>query len=146
MKKRWFAAVLAATALSPAFADVKAIVAYRQGTMKAFGGHTAALKAIFADGQKQFLPDALAHGEAILRLSKSIPAMFPPGSEYRKSAAKKQIWQNWDDFVARAQNLERLAQEFVQAAKANDEAAMGSAFQKLGKEGCSACHERYRKD
>ncbi len=146
MKKRWFAAVLAAMVLSPAFADVKAVVAYRQGTMKSFGGHMAALKAIFADGQKQFLPYALAHGEAIAGLAKSIPDMFPPGSEYRKSAAKKQIWQNWDDFVARAQNLERLAREFVQAAKANDEAAMGSAFRKMGQEGCSSCHERYRED
>ncbi len=146
MKQRWFAAVLAATVLSPAFADVKAIVAYRQGTMKSFGGHAAALKAIFADGQKQFLPDALAHGEAIAGLAKSIPDMFPPGSEYRKSAAKKQIWQNWDDFVARAQNLERLAAGFVQAVKEGDEAAMKAAFQRMGQEGCSSCHDKYRKD
>lgn len=146
MKHRWFAAILAALVLSPALADVKAIVAYRQGTMKAFGGHAAALKAILADGQKQFLPDALAHGEAILGLAKSIPNMFPQGSEYRKSAAKKQIWQNWDDFVTRAQNLERLAEGFVQAAKGNDEVAMRAAFQKMGKEGCGGCHEKYRED
>lgn len=139
-------AILVAMVLSPAFAEVKAVVAYRQGTMKAFGGHMAALKAIFTDGQKQFLPYALAHGEAIAALTKSIPEMFPPGSEYRKSAAKKQIWQTWDDFVDRARNLERLAQEFVQAAKGGDEVAMQSAFQKMGKEGCSSCHERYRKD
>lgn len=146
MKKHWFVAVLAALAFSPAWADVKAVVAYRQGVMKSFGGHMQALKAIFAEGQKQFLPSALPHGEAILGLAKSIPAMFPEGSEYRKSAAKKEIWKNFDDFNARAQNLERLAQEFVQAAKGNDEAAMKTAFQKMGKEGCSSCHEKYRKD
>ncbi|GAB6067715.1 cytochrome c [Methylothermus subterraneus] len=146
MSKRWLAVMLGALVGSSALADVKAIVAYRQGTMKALGGHTAALKAIFAEGQTQFLPDARAHGEAILRLSKSIPQMFPKGSEYRKSAAKKEIWQNFDDFIARAQNLERLAEAFVQAAQANDAAAMQAAFQKMGKEGCGGCHEKYRKD
>ncbi len=146
MKKHWFAAVLATTVMTPAYADVKAIVAYRQGVMKAFGGHAQALKTIFADGEKQFSANALSHGEAILALSKSIPEMFPKGSESRKSAAKKEIWQNWDDFVARAKHLEQLAEGFVQAAKEGDEAAMKAAFQRMGKEGCSACHEKYRKD
>jgi cytochrome c556 len=146
MQKRCLIGVLTVLTVSSALADVKAIVAYRQGTMKALGGHAAALKAMLVEGQKQFLPYALPHGEAILALSKSIPEMFPKGSEHRKSAAKKEIWQRWEDFVARAQNLERLAQEFVQAAKGGDEAAMQAAFQRMGKEGCGACHERYRKN
>ncbi|MCX8048998.1 MAG: cytochrome c [Methylohalobius sp.] len=146
MNKRWFVAVMAAACISSAWADVKAIVAYRQGVMKSFGGHMQALKAILAEGQKQFQPNALFHGEAILGLAKSIPDMFPQGSEHRKSAAKKEIWKNFPDFTSRAQTLERLSQEFVQAVKGGDEAAMKAAFQKMGKEGCSACHEKYRKD
>lgn len=129
-----------------ALADVEDVVAYRRGVMKANAGHMAALKATLLGGQKQFLPQAVIHGEAIQKLASSIPDMFPEGSTHRKSKAKKAIWRNFGDFTARAQNLERLAGEFVQAAKAGDETAMTAAFKKLGKEGCSACHEDYRED
>ncbi|MBN2701922.1 MAG: c-type cytochrome [Methylohalobius sp. ZOD2] len=144
--KHWFAVILAFSVLSPAFADVEAVVEYRQGVMEANGGHMAALKAIFIGGQKQFLPHAVEHGEAIAGIAESIPDMFPPDSTHRKSEARKRIWRNWDDFVARARTLERLSLDFVEAAKSGDETAMTQAFKKMGKEGCSACHERYRDD
>ncbi len=134
------------TVFGNALADVKEVVAYRQGVMKANAGHMAALKATLIGGQKQFLSQAVIHGEAIQKLAGSIPDMFPPGSTHRKSKATEAIWRNFEDFSAKAKNLERLAGEFVQAAKSGDEAAMTAAFKKLGKEGCSACHEAYRKD
>lgn len=88
----------------------------------------------------------MIHGEAIQKLAGSIPDMFPEGSTHQKSKAKKDIWRNFEDFTAKARNLERLAGEFVRAARAGDEAAMTAAFRKMGKEGCSGCHEDYRKD
>ncbi len=142
----WLAAVLVGVAVSPALADVKGIVDYRQGVMRANAGHMAALKAIIIGGQKQFLPQAVVHGEAIAKLAGSIPDMFPSGSTYRKSNARPRIWNDWDDFNGRARTLKHLAEEFVKAARANDEAAMTQAFRKMGQDGCSACHEKYRKD
>jgi len=144
--KTWLAAVLVAVAVSPALADSKGIVDYRQGVMRANAGHMAALKAIFIGGQKQFLSQAVVHGEAIAKLAGSIPDMFPSGSTHRNSNARPRIWNDWDDFTGRAQTLQRLADEFVKAARSNDTAAMRAAFLKMGREGCSGCHEKYRKD
>lgn len=144
LKKFVFLAL--AVVFSSAQADVQDLVAYRQGVMKANAGHLAALKATLVGGQKQFLPQALVHAEAIAKLAGTLPQMFPENSSHPKSDALPAIWRDWKDFTAKAKNMERLANALVQSAKVNDEAAMASAFKKLGKEGCSACHEKYRKD
>ena len=76
-------ATLAVTGLAapPAVAeeDPAALIAYRQSTMKAIGGHMGAI-AMAAKGDVSFTDEVAGHAHAINELSKNLARYFPPGS------------------------------------------------------------------
>lgn len=67
---------------------------------------------------------------------------FPEGS-IEESEAKPEIWQDWDDFTAEYQALQREAEALQQIAAGGDEAAMKAQFDKTGKR-CGSCHKKFR--
>lgn len=72
-------------------------------------------------------------------------SLFPPGTgaDVGKTGAKPAIWQNPQDFTAKAADFQRAAQAFGAAASGSDVNAIKSKFADLGG-ACKACHDKYR--
>ena len=72
-------------------------------------------------------------------------SLFPPGTgpDVGKTGAKPEIWQNPQDFTAKAADFQKAARAFGAAAQGTDLAAIKSTWAELGNT-CKACHDKYR--
>jgi cytochrome c556 len=70
------------------------------------------------------------------------PTLFPEGSDQGDTAASPAIWQNMDDFTARAAKLAADA-KLAEAAAPNGLDAFKAAVGPVGQD-CAGCHELYR--
>ena len=74
--------------------------------------------------------------------------LFPKGTSLAdgagKTRAKPEIWQKWAAFEGAAAKTSKLAWDLSLAAASGDKQAIGAAFGKLGKDGCTACHKTFR--
>lgn len=122
-----------------------ALIAYRQATMKAIGGHMGALGA-FAKGEVDFVDDVAGHAHAINELSKGLARLFPEGSgkEAGETRALPKIWEDWAGFEAAIKRLSDESAKLAEVAKGGDSAAIAAQIGELGKKGCGGCHKPYR--
>lgn len=129
-----------ALAVSASFADP---IADREAMMKGFGGSLGQL-APMARGEQPFDSAAvMAALEALQGHAEKFDAaiLFPEGS-IGDGEALPAIWENTEDFQARADKL-KADVEAVMANPPADPAALGAALQQIGGN-CGACHEVYR--
>jgi cytochrome c556 len=113
----------------------------REGMMKQIGGSMGALAAI-SKGEKPY--DAEVVKAAVTTIStnaKAFPDQFPQGSE-TGSAAAPAIWENFEDFKAKAAKLGADA-DTVLAGLPADQAGVATAMKTLGAD-CGTCHQTYR--
>lgn len=103
-------------------------------TMKMIADRLAANRDLAAIG-----PDA----GAIAATARRIPALFPPGSDWKPTDAKPEIWTGWDDFAAKSRNLDAEAMKLAQLVQGGDPTAIGAQFRKL-RAACADCHDAYR--
>lgn len=103
-------------------------------------GQNNKLIADMVQGKTAF--DAAA-AEAAVRViaqgAKQIPVLFEAEEADPVSEAKPEIWQDWDDFVARSAALENAAQ----GVDPSSPDALKAALPALGGS-CRACHDAYR--
>ena len=122
-------------------------IAERQKLMK---GNGAAAKAIddFVESGVGTADDVAMSAASIKEAAGKIPSLFVPGSSIddnvAKTAAKKEIWDNFDDFKAKAAKLASLAGDLEAAAGTGDKQKITDAFNTMGKEGCGGCHSLYK--
>lgn len=118
-------------------------VRYRQGVMRAIEWKVIELRAM-ADGETAL--DEAQFKEStreLAALATMIPEGFTPGTDIPGSAAKPEIWTEWDKFTAEAKKFADLTQKFADTAQQSGfEAAKGMAAQ-VGSE-CRNCHSPYR--
>jgi cytochrome c556 len=70
----------------------------------------------------------------------TIPTVFEAEvTEGAKTDASTAIWENWDDFVAKAEALQTAAS----GASVSDEASLGAAVGAVGAT-CGTCHKAYK--
>ena len=135
-------AAIQLAALSPAEA-----IAERQKLMKAQGGHAKAINEYVESGTGT-AADVAAHAAALKESAGKIADLFVPGSSIEdnvaKTAAKKEIWANFDEFKAAAAKLGDLAGALEVAAGTGDNQKIAAAFGAMGKEGCGGCHSKFR--
>ena len=83
----------------------------------------------------------------VMASATALPSWFAPGTgpDAGKTDAKADIWNNQDDFKAKAAKLYEVAQSLNDAANAGDAAAFKASMAPLGA-ACKACHESYRVD
>lgn len=127
-------AAYAADATDP---DVKA----RQAVMKEFGG---AMQVIGGMAQGKMAFDAEKAGmakAAMLEAAPKIPAVFETPATDPESEALPAIWENYDDFTARAMTVNTAIEELDTASLDGLRAGMGA----LGG-ACGACHKLYKAD
>jgi cytochrome c556 len=136
------AAALAVLGASAVIAADEPQVA-RQQLMKKMGGAMGALAGI-AKGEKPYDAEIVkASLTTMTEVTKTFPDQFPAGSETgAETEASPKIWQNMDDFRAKAAKLGKEA-ETVLAQLPADQAGVAAAIGPLGKN-CAACHESYR--
>jgi cytochrome c556 len=88
------------------------------------------------------LEGVTSDARAIQSLALKMTALFPPGSTQSPTAAKPAVWQDWDDFSARARDLEKESEKLVNTSP-KDGAALRAQFRAVAF-ACDACHEKYR--
>jgi cytochrome c556 len=97
-----------------------------------------------AKGKTTF--DAAKAGEAARDIgvtARKIHELFPEGSGGGTSEALPAIWEHWDDFTAKADDLGKAADTLAAALDSGDP-DWKSAFQGVS-DACKACHQDYRK-
>lgn len=115
----------------------------RQQLMKKVGQAAGALSGI-AKGEKPYDVEVVkASLTTISETVKVFPNHFPEGSETgMETEASPKIWENMEDFKAKAAKLGSDAEMFL-AELPSDSAGVGAALGVLGKD-CGSCHETYR--
>ena len=86
---------------------------------------------------------AAAAARDIQTTSGKIPELFPEGTAGHPSEAKEEIWQDWEDFTAKADDLVRAAGELAAALETATGNEWTAAFKQVS-DGCKACHKSYR--
>ena len=128
-----FFAVVTAASLALTTSIALANQADRRAAMKEIG---AASKAIRGG------TDVAANAQKIAEIAVTVPALFETEEITGDSEALPAIWQNFDDFTAKAAGLEQAALAVVAAADSGGDIA--AAGQALGG-ACGACHKSYKK-
>ena len=122
-----------------AFAQADAIEK-RQKLMKA---QSAAAKEIKAAVESKNYATVEAKAKDIMGTADQIPSAFPKGSTTGKTKAKDEIWEKNEEFVKQAKTLSKNASELAAAAKAGNDADVGTKVKALG-ETCTSCHKHFR--
>ncbi|MCK0140899.1 cytochrome c [Aliiroseovarius sp. F20344] len=139
---------IAATALTVSVASVTAhadatnpAVIKRMEAMKAIGGSMKTLSGM-AKGEMDF--DAAKANAAVATIAEKgmmVPALFEANEADPATEALPAIWENWDDFVKKTDNMVMAAKGVSEIA---DQGAIGAALGQIGGT-CKACHDDYRK-
>ncbi len=117
------------------------VIKDRQELMKSQGAAMKAINGILeANGS---LADIAPHAAKLGETSGKIVDLFPAGSDQGDTKAKPEIWQNHDDFVAKANDLHEQAAMLSTAVAGGDMAAVKAQYEKVGG-ACGACHKAYK--
>ena len=134
---------VAGAALLEAQATDENVIQYRQTLM---AGHGVSMGSI-ADMMKYkfgYGPQQVEiHARNLSEYAKLIPEVFENEITAGATDAKPEIWQNWDDFVAKAKALETAAGKLSASAGGGPSAIMPELKATGG--ACRNCHDNYRK-
>ena len=139
----YLSAVSCVLAQAATAVDVKGTIQYRQNYMNAIGGHTGAIRRL-KDGRFSAPGHLQMHADALTKLTRDVALLFPEGTLAGKTDAKPEIWENWSDFEARANESQQAAQALLDAVQSGDAGAIDTRFGEL-MQTCKACHRPFRK-
>lgn len=144
-QRNWIGGTVAALLLCGLGAAALAqgdVIKTRQEAMKSNGAAMKAIKAVVeANGPAA---DVVAPAQKIAEVAAQIADLFPQGSDTGgETSAKPEIWQNWDDFKAKADGMKLQADMLVSAAQSGDIATVKAQFEKVGA-ACGGCHKVYK--
>ena len=118
-----------------------AAVKARMDAMSGIGAEMKIL-GLMSKGATAFDVDsARAAAAAIVAHAAATPGLFAAREDDPKSEAKPDIWENFDDFTAKAVELENLAMSLSTSIDQFDD--LGPAMAALGAT-CKSCHAAYR--
>ena len=143
-KKAWLrmacAALILSTAGVAAVAQVD-VIKTRQDAMKQNGADLKQIDDIIkANGN---VADIVPIAQKLEDTAAKIPDLFPAGSDQGDTGANASIWQNFDDFKAKAANFGNQAKMLASAAQAGDMATVRAQFNEVIA-ACGDCHKPYR--
>jgi cytochrome c556 len=139
---------VAGVTMNVAAQDKAAIVKKRQDTMKQ---QAANLKYIanFAKGVGGDQANAGYKVDELQFISGKLLSLFPPGTSSAdlpsvKTYAKPEIWTNYAEFKTIPPKVADLETALGDAVRKGDKRAILVAIGNLGKNGCGACHSKFR--
>ena len=137
------AATAAETPAAPTGLTPQQIVAARQSAFHLSAGTFGPMKGVVESGGEV---KPLAFGaRGLARWAKTLPTMFPEGTQLADSRALPAVWTDRPGFNARAAAFADATSRLTAAADANDKAAFAEAWKATGAS-CGACHDAYRAD
>ncbi len=122
------------------------LISHRQTELRRM---SAAMRVIgrFLKAEGANVADVGAAAEVIRAVSVVFtPAMFPEGSGVGagRSAARPELWQEWDIFKERAATLQAASTRLIAAAATGNAEAVKAPIQDIA-QACGSCHELYRR-
>jgi cytochrome c556 len=137
--------LLAASAVSSGGIHAESIVPALHATMRVMRTGLAQIGEFAkGDGEQAAAVDAATK---VVTSAKSIPAIFPPGSELTelpsKGGAPPTTWAVVDSFLEAQKHLVIETSKLLAAVKDGDKEAIGQQLATTRK-ACSACHEQFR--
>ena len=145
------AAALAAIPLAAALAQPPApaagltpeqIVAARQSGYLLSGGSFAAMKAAAEAGAD--VKQLVFPSRTLARWARTLPALFPAGTDLPASKALPSVWSDRPGFEARAAAYAEAATLMAEAAQSGDRDAFLARWGET-RATCAACHDGYRR-
>jgi len=121
-------------------------VRYRHALYTAIGWNVGNVRAMLDGKQPYDTGRIVAAADHIAALVPLLPEAFPADSNLPgKSAAKPEVWTDWDDFAHRLSDLRAASASFAGTAAHGDEKAVRTAFGELTQQ-CKGCHDRYKRE
>lgn len=119
-------------------------VKYRQTVMKGIGAHMGAITMV-VKGEVAFgAPHVAANAEALAESAKLIADAFKDKTgDAGPTAAKANIWTEWQSFTDKAKTLQVESAKLLEVAKKGDMTAIGEQVKAVGG-ACGGCHETFR--
>lgn len=140
------AMLLVATAASAgghpaASPDFSGITHGRQAGMRMSAALVGSMKAAVARGDDVKTLSFAAR--SLQGWAKSVPGMFPEGSNQGETSALPAIWSDWAGFQAASDAYLAATTKLATAAQASDKDAFSAALGEVTAS-CSACHSKYK--
>lgn len=133
---------IAALALTP-LASAADPVRERIGGFKASKHSVATIEDAIAKDDKQAIAE---QARLLASFADKIPDLYPPDAKGGFfSKAKASIWQNFPDFVAKAEAFQSSSRQLEQAAASQADAALMSQRLRQVQNSCSSCHDSYKR-
>lgn len=125
--------------------DVVAVLNAREDAMKAMNRAMKELAAMVEEEAPFDSVKAAQLAGLIARNTRAIPGLFPEGTQIRGSTALDAVWEEPEEFAARAEEATGKAVALKEAADSASEADdIAGAFKKVALS-CRACHKDYKK-
>ncbi len=131
---------LAGAALAHTGVKNPAVMA-RMHAMKGIGAEMKTLGQMAKSELPFDAEEARSAASTIAKHAGETPALFEAQEDDPKSEAKDEIWQNFEDFSAKSEELERIALGLAETISTKSD--MTAAVKSLGAT-CLACHKTYR--
>lgn len=143
-----FAGVVAVIFMAQAHEGAKGVVKQRMDSMSEMGDAVKIIADMVKGKAEYNIDEIRVSTEVLSSHAVKVTDYFPDTEESKKShvsEALPKIWEDWPEFEAQAQNLERAVSDLEkQAALELDQRALRIVFAKTAK-ACSACHDDFRK-
>jgi cytochrome c556 len=137
--------ILATSVVSSGAIHAESIVPVLHATMRTMRASLAQI-GDFAKGDGEQTA-ALDSATKLVTLAKSVPSIFPPGSELTelpsKSGATPTTWDDVDRFLDGQKHLVIETSKLLAAVKDGNKDAIGQQIANT-RRACSACHEQFR--
>jgi len=122
------------------------VISYRRSVMTLVGWNFGPMSAMNKGKIPFDAKEFASHADRIASLAPQALEGFAKGSDKgAETDAKADIWQNFDDFKSKLNDLVNESKTMSEVAKAGDEAKSKEQFKKLGGT-CKACHDKYKQD
>jgi len=82
---------------------------------------------------------------ALVRWARTLPTLFPDGSNVPPTHARPEVWTNRTEFNQRAQAYAEGAAKLAEVAKSGDKTAFAAQWNAV-RDTCKACHDSFRKN
>lgn len=120
------------------------VIQYRQKVMAGQGNNISSIGDIMKNKLPHSATQISLHAKILAEYSDLIEGAFEKNVSAGATDAKPEIWQNWDDFLAKAKALGDASSKLSEVAQGGDMRAIMTAVQAVG-DSCRGCHNPYRK-
>ena len=132
---------------APLFKKPQQAVEYRQATFTAIRHNFGQMRAMVGGKRSFDQKEFQQRADNLAALAKMPWEAFLQGTDMKSMAGNSSlpaIWQKNDEFTKLARLFEQNTAALAMAAKSGDKGKIKKALGKMGKEGCKACHNKFK--